>query len=72
MEKALTEAANRKQSQIGVELKRFTTELLKWSYSENNLNVTMWSGQLLNWDPVLGVATPQGSALGLLLLSDIC
>ena len=28
----------------------------------------MWCGQLLNWDPVLGVATPQGSALGLLLL----
>ena len=68
LEKALTEAANRKQSQIGIELKQFTTELSKWSYSENNLNVTMWCGQLLNWDPVLGVATPQDSALGLLLL----
>ena len=28
----------------------------------------MWCGQLLNWDSVLRVATPQGSALGLLLL----
>ena len=36
--------------------------------SRNNLNVTMWCGQLLNWDSVLRVATPQGSALGLLLL----
>ena len=28
----------------------------------------MWCAQLLNWDSVLRVATPQGSALGLLLL----
>ena len=28
----------------------------------------MWCGQLLNWDSVLRVATPQGSASRLLLL----
>ena len=31
----------------------------------------MWCGQLLNWDSVLRVATPQGSALGLIYVNDI-
>ena len=63
MEKALTEAASRKQSQIGIELKRFTnyrsdrTQRIKC----HDVMATTQVGSCLG-------STPQGSALGLLLL----